>query len=337
MGPLTPLRVAGWAADNTGCGYYRVGLPLHALAGRGHTTVASTVLPRDVAADPSWLVVGQRVANPPASLRWQRMARRRPVVYEIDDDLFGLSGDNPAAGYYAQPEVRRNIRRNAQVASGVTVTTEPLAEVMRGLNPNVTVIPNFVPAEILDIPVREPREGMVTIGWQGSPTHAADFMVARRALKRVLGPGVEIHFIGTSYATGLENTRCTPWIQDISAYHRAIDFDIGIAPLAATGFNQSKSNLRALEYAALGIPVVASDFGPYRGFVEHGVTGFLASTYNEWVDALRALINDPALRVSMGATARERARAWTVEGNAWRWEQVYRSVTPAIPRQEARL
>jgi hypothetical protein len=38
-----------------------------------------------------------------------------------------------------------------------------------------------------------------------------------------------------------------------------------LAPLAAETFNEAKSDLKLLEYAALGLPAVASPVGPYRG------------------------------------------------------------------------
>jgi hypothetical protein len=67
-----------------------------------------------------------------------------------------------------------------------------------------------------------------------------------------------------------------------------------------TVFASSKSYIKALEYAALGIPVIASDAEPYRDFVVHGVTGFLVRRDHEWLSYLRELASDDGLRQSMG-------------------------------------
>lgn len=110
------------------------------------------------------------------------------------------------------------------------------------------------------------------------------------------------------------------------AYYSSIDFDIGLAPLEDTIFTRSKSYIKALEYSALGIPVIASDVGPYREFVDDGVTGFLVRRESEWIDRIRLLVEDADLRERMGAAAREKARKHTIQAGWGQWEQVFRSV-----------
>jgi glycosyltransferase involved in cell wall biosynthesis len=57
------------------------------------------------------------------------------------------------------------------------------------------------------------------------------------------------------------------------------------------------------------MPVVAADVGANREIVEDGVTGYLVKSEDEWVDRLRALLDSPALRRSMGRAGRERVVA----------------------------
>jgi glycosyltransferase involved in cell wall biosynthesis len=54
-----------------------------------------------------------------------------------------------------------------------------------------------------------------------------------------------------------------------------------------------------------------------------GVTGFLVSKKGQWVDRIRLLAADDALRESMGAKAREIAAQHTIEGNWHKWAAVY--------------
>lgn len=98
------MKVFGWAADQAGCGYYRLGLPLAALRALGREALVSTVLPDD------WLdadvIVGQRVCLPAPSRTWQRLAADgRRLVYEIDDDLFRVHPTNPGARVFTDPDV----------------------------------------------------------------------------------------------------------------------------------------------------------------------------------------------------------------------------------------
>jgi glycosyltransferase involved in cell wall biosynthesis len=119
-----------------------------------------------------------------------------------------------------------------------------------------------------------------------------------------------------------ERVRVTPWSKSVPDYWRAIDYDVMLAPLRPHPFNASKSPLRPLEAAALGIQVIASAYGEYEQFVEHGVTGYLVRRDHEWGRYLSELVNDEAARVEMGAAARRQAAAWTIEGNVKRWEEV---------------
>jgi glycosyltransferase involved in cell wall biosynthesis len=47
--------------------------------------------------------------------------------------------------------------------------------------------------------------------------------------------------------------------------------------------------------------------GVNADYVEDGRTGFWAETVEEWVEAVRSLAGDAALRAQMGRAARERA------------------------------
>lgn len=96
-----------------------------------------------------------------------------------------------------------------------------------------------------------------------------------------------------------QDHRVYPWLM---ARCRAV-----IAPLEVVNdFTNAKSALKVFEAGVLGVPVVASPVEPYREAIEHGKTGFLASSTQEWVAALSSLIDrDGSLR--LGAAARSLA------------------------------
>lgn len=65
------------------------------------------------------------------------------------------------------------------------------------------------------------------------------------------------------------------------------DFDVCIAPLLDNRFNRCKSELKMLEAAALGKPIIVSDVYPYKYLAENGVN--CISVKNEpqsWADAI---------------------------------------------------
>ncbi len=105
-------------------------------------------------------------------------------------------------------------------------------------------------------------------------------------------------------------------------------FDIGIYPLVDDPFVYGKSGLKAIVYMAMGLPVVASAIGTTPLVVRHGENGFLVSSDNEWLEALRSLIDDPDLRRRLGEQARRDAVArFSIEAVAAQYQEVLRGVT----------
>ena len=322
------LDVFGLQADQSGCGTIRIALPMEALRTRGYNTLFGERVHKDIQTRTR---VGQRVCMPGISQAWQEIAARpqRPrLVMELDDDLWNVDSTSPIAHrFFTQPGVQERLEANLRVADAVTVTMEPLAEQVRRFNPNVLVIPNYLPEWLLKYQRPRSPEGVVTIGWGGSTTHSMDIAQVGSQLRQVMrrNPHTELHLIGADYREEFgvrERVRFTGWTPTPADYWRCLDMDVMLAPLRPHVFNASKSALRCLEAAMLGIPVVASDYGPYSSFVQHGVTGYLVRRDHEWGRHLTALVNDPAMRQEMGANARAQAAAWTVEGNIESWEKV---------------
>ncbi len=77
-------------------------------------------------------------------------------------------------------------------------------------------------------------------------------------------------------------------------------------PLADNMWNRGKCGYKLIPYMAAGIPTIASPVGANKDIVEHGVTGFHATTEADWITAFERLLADPALRESMGRAGRRR-------------------------------
>lgn len=317
--------------DGSACGFYRLLLPFAELARHGHQAkVRFGFTPPDGDED---VIVAERIDNDQALATWRRLRARSKLAFEVDDDVFSVDLVNWLAWRtYSRAVPRDVVAHAAQVADLVTVTCEPLAEVMRREtgNRNVAVLPNCVPDDLLA--VERPRRERLTVGWAGGASHGADLQLVARPLRRFLErtPHADLHLIGTDFRPTIGapagRARWTDWQASPWRYYQQVDFDVGLAPLADTPFAASKSPIKALEYAALGIPVVASAVGPYPGFVLDGVTGFLVRQDHEWGRYLRLLASDAGLRAEMGAKAREHAAAFTIGRNWQRWERAYQSI-----------
>jgi len=318
-------------------------MPLDQLAAHGHEVrYASGNEDKPVTLSDlqdGWdVIVSQRQITHKSLESWRRA--RGPfnrLVYETDDDVFSITADNfQAFSLYNREDIRDTVIHGAEVADLVTVTTDHLASVMavNTGNQHVAVLPNCIPEWVLELPpaMRE----RPAVGWQGGASHGVDVGIiakpARQFLKRF--PGWDLHLKGTDYRPTFragKQASFGDWIpvydkpQD---YYASVDFDIGLAPLADTPFNNSKSDIKVLEYGARGIPSIASDCEVYRNFIEHGVNGFLVRHDHEWLHYMSLLAGDVKLRCDMGDAAREAARKRTIEGNWGLWEKAYLDLFP---------
>ena len=336
--PARVLTVVGIPFQPDGSGYYRLYLPFKHLARNSRHVYGIPAPGRRL--DPPTpadledvdVLVMQRPAHPYGARQFDRLAGHVARVYESDDDIMAMEPSNdPFAVDPRGPESVRYILRRAEM---ITVSTPYLAELYAPLNSNIRILPNCVKAELLDMP-RKKRD-RVTIGYQGGTSHLVDMCAVQDELRDVLdaNPDVDMHWIGAdnSPLTWVrrpwlrERCRFTPWSDDVGDYYRAVDFDIAIAPLAGgdlVPFNRAKSNLKALEAAARGIPVIAQDSEPYRDFVKDGETGYLVRTGEEWTKRLTDLIHDEAAREEMGAAAKKVAARYTMQGNWEKWQAAY--------------
>jgi len=321
---MTNPTVHFWKGDEAGCGFYRCEQPAQALRDRGWDATDGVRLERERFHEVD-TIVGQRVSREDVSKMWVnlRKAGDKRLVYELDDDLFTVDHSNRGAHrFFMAPQTRQNIINALRASHVVIVSTSTLARAIRSYNKNIVVIPNFIQERQLDF---YDAPAQYTVGWAGSATHRMDFAAEAEGLKTYFEGYPETLFktIGVNYADmiGSPEHEFTDWCQDMDAYHDTLRFDVGIAPLRRHLFNDSKSWIKALEYAAHGIPTVATDYGPYPKFVEHGVTGFLADSPAQWLESLTAL-HDMALREDMRQAVFAKAKENTIEENVCLYEEV---------------
>lgn len=323
------VRVPGRSGPS-GCGWYRVIVPLTELGRHGWQTAWRAGVPPQEA-DGYKIITAQRLDKPEALPIWRRLRAAHRLVYETDDDIFSVPPERWAHATYPQHIMQDSVTSAAQCADIVTVSTEPLAGVYRKLGcADVRVLPNCLPSGVVGMKRNRSRRKLV-IGWAGGGSHAQDLAMIADGVRDFLGkhPKAELHLIGANF-TDLFGRQCryTDWVPTDESldYYRTIDFDIALAPLTGSVFDQSKSNLKAIEAMALGIPVLASDVEPYRGTVIDGVNGYLIRRKADWGKRLHELASDPAARAEMGAKGQEMAREHTIEANWQRWAEVYSSL-----------
>ena len=236
----------------------------------------------------------------------------KPVLMEADDYLFGVQSDQPAyADWYPGSDYEALAMAQLQASDGVIVSTDFLAKAYGAVNPKLSVVPNGVDPDLWPNPDAARVNGMVRIGWQGGASHTRDLETIKDAVLSLADEfkgRVEWLFIGgvpdfLKHHPAIKYDINFVPVLEYPARMRALGLDIGLAPLCDSAFARSKSDLRYLEYSALGVPTVATK-GPAYSTIQDSVTGCLATNPAEWASALRFLIQNEAKRREMGAAAR---------------------------------
>lgn len=314
-------RIFAWMTDTAGCFLYRLFWPL--------TTLISPQFDPHDQFEAQWgapgpdigdfnVVIGQRIAG--HSELWRTICADPNIlaVYDLDDNLLIVDPANvPIYNIYAP--LGEGTAGNIRAADVVTVSTPNLAAAISHLNPNIVVLPNCLPQAWIQPPVKLHRPQV--IGWGGSFFHGDDFRGVPEALKMIFPHhNVRYQTHGANYLPGLP-VQFHGWTT-LEQYHQQMNFDIGIAPVRQTPFNNCKSHCKVLEYASRGIPAVATRWGQYPEFIDDGINGFLVDDPAEFTDALEAML-DPPTWSAMSAAAALRAGDYTIEGNIHKWAQVY--------------
>ncbi len=297
------------------------------------------------------------------AMKWLR--ERRPdvgIVIELDDDLLNLPAGHEAFGAL-DPRVNSVenlawLRQALSLADAVTVSTPELAKRYGGSSRPVFVIRNGVPESMLSqhpsrAMAQGDKENRRIIGWAGyTGTHPGDLMVTSGAVVDVLERcpgGREIRFRNIGPMDGLVTSlgitphyehlvEASGWLNPELYRIGLSSLDIGIVPLADTAFNRGKSALKALEMAAAGVPVVASDLPEFRELRQAGLPLWLVRPRRrEWVGALSrlCLLDDAELRAAANQHRRWVASYGTVDKHAPEWASAWRYAASVAQRRSS--
>lgn len=195
-----------------------------------------------------------------------------------------------------------------------TASTKVLSEMMQehtqGKN---TLIPNCLDKELLsyiDTSIEKDASQIKIVYGSGTSTHDIDFLEVSDALVFILQKYSHVKLIihGTLTLPEVFDSLKSQIIEipfmPTQEYYQALQsYDINLAPLEKSIFNDAKSNIKYLEASILKLPTVASHVAEYRSSIEQGTNGLIANTSQEWIDALSQLIEDKNLRETLAKNA----------------------------------
>jgi glycosyltransferase involved in cell wall biosynthesis len=240
-------------------------------------------------------------------------AGRLPMVLDLDDatyvpyvsPTYGRLGS--ALKFFGKTDSL--IRRSSLVVCG----NRYIAEHVHALGRPSRVIPTIVDTDIYS--PAETDNAVPVLGWIG--THSTFpflqnlFPVLERLARdhsfklKVVGAGIDrINIPGVDAES--RDWRLESELEDLRS------FDIGLYPIfpsssANEEWIRGKSGFKAIEYMAVGIPVVMSPVGVCAEIGLPGETHFNAASDEDWYNSLSKMISDAELRRRMGRCGRRHA------------------------------
>lgn len=324
---LEPLpRIVAQPPDEMGVGQYRVIGPIKELTNSGK--ICSYLLPPLNSEKRFLPSIPELIRAKPTTLFLQNAfsdfhlddlqsyAELLPDLFRVfgqDDIVFSVPQKSAARQHFGK-DTKARVRRAISFCHRVIVTNEIMAEALHDMVADIHVVPNYLERfrwGDLKPPRNERRKPR--IGWAGAQQHGGDLEFILPVVEATANE-VEWIFMGM----------CPPKLRyHVAEVHNAVpfdqypaamamlDLDLAIAPLELNRFNAAKSNLRLLEYGAVGYPVICTDILPYQ----NAPVTRVPNNPKAWIEAVRAHAHDLDATRAEG----ERLREWVLSN--WMLDQ----------------
>jgi hypothetical protein len=325
------MQIISLVPEGAPSSLYRAFIPMQALALQGHRIHVEER--DDVGEDPTPLLGSDavqffRLCSAPA----RRLARRLraagvAIVWDNDFDAASAPGDHPVGVAVRGMAGQRWIsdqRAMLRLADVVTVPTEELgARFLAAGARDVRVVENMLPPTF-ERPRTLPERG-ITIGWAAMQEHAWDYeqLGMREVFARLLEQHLHVRLLAIGMDLEISSPRYEhqPWQPYDALPHQLARCDVALAPLADVPFNRTRSNVKLKEYAAAGVPWLASPVGDYAGMGEQQGGRLVAD--GDWRSHLEAMVRDEDARVRLSLAGRRWAAGEVIVDHVGELERLF--------------
>ena len=254
----------------------------------------------------------------------------KTLIFETDDLVFDPVFVQQMDFYQSMNALEKKLYEHGvggeiledPAVEAATTTTAYLAEKLRTKGKRVFIVKNKLSekdirwADALVVREQDQSDETVRIGYaSGTATHNKDFATITEALLRLLAafPRTVLVIAGPlllddRFAPFHERIERLPFADRKEHFKNLASLHINLAPLEiGEPFCEGKSELKFFEAGIVAVPTVAAATGTFREAIKDGIDGFIATGTEEWYMKLERLVQDPALRSSMGQAARATA------------------------------
>jgi hypothetical protein len=343
------VRIATFYTAHSPNAAYRCFGPSRALEERGHQVLRlygeRPLDVRELAQFDVFQVF--RESQPPLTKAVQALCKAGvAVVWDVDDDWRALPRSTPAWDKIGGGNGERFFAESVRIARAstlMTTTCDAIAQAYGGYGVEpIEVIDNYLLREFVVAPAHDGRN--VTIGWVAGHAHTEDMIQLGMSdvLGRILAAhkNVRVESIGVDLQIDSDRYTHHAMVPFNLLFEHIARYDIGIAPLADIPFNHARSSGKPKEYAAAGVPWLASPIGPYGALGEEQGGRLVAD--DDWYDELDRLVRKRRAREHLARQARAWGEQQTIDRHAGLWEAALQraigltQTVPKVPIRPAR-
>jgi glycosyltransferase involved in cell wall biosynthesis len=297
-----------------------------------------------------------QVAAPPDFLVFGALPERMagvPVLLDLHEDMPAFYRDRFPAGRLRSlvALVEGVTRASAAAADRLLTVHEPLRRLSlaRGVpEDRIDVVMNSADERIFD-PSRVPRRAFMEDGELRLIHHSnlqrvygLEFAIEAVALLRDLPVRLDVYGDGP-YRPAIEEAIRRTGTDDLVRLHGAVPLeslpallagsDIGLVPTRPEPYAEYSLSTKLLEYAAMGVPVVASDLATFRfHFTEVAIRYVPGGRPDALAAAIREASTDRAAMEARGRRIREEAARYAWRGQAERYVSIVERLARRPPR-----
>lgn len=270
-----------------------------------------------ITADFSYFFKACKVINPELQL-----------IMDLESSLFYMDTDDPLEKKITT-QMKHQFLANLCHIDIITSYNQELLELHddllcklnKELTPLFYLIPNLISKiGYQGIPVKRENDGdFLRIGMVGNLRSVKDLLLLTPVIRKIKEKYKEkVTFVVIGW-DGVLADGSEPW-QGLEVdfrdgvrfleYFEKLDslcIDIGLLPLRDGAYTRFSSDTKYLEFAAAGIPVIASSGVVYDKVITHGKTGLLAGYDLEWEAGLDRMITDSNFRKKIAGIAKKQA------------------------------
>jgi len=251
-------------------------------------------------------------------------SRQGLVILDIDDLIFDVNAfhwidspdfKDPIRANLYQEEMNRH-KQMLEHSDAILASTDYLAGLARKFSKPVWVHRNAFSLEMHAISekarlIQRLPGNKIVIGYaSGTLTHNKDFAMITPVLQAVMKRNSQIHLkiagrltLGKEWAQFKSRISKVPLVNWRELPAVLAGFDINLAPLLMDNpFNKSKSAIKFMEAALVGVPTIASATEAFQSAIDPGRNGFTAASEADWIMAIERLL-DPLERKQIGEAA----------------------------------